>query len=200
MGSLSGMNEADDLGARQAALQGDAAAILAGFDLADVGPVQLAGSYVSGLMVWADLDVMVHVGPGFSPGDVLDVLRRFVDRPDVVGFEYHDERGPRSPTGTVRDERYHVVISVTRGDTVWRIDLTLWLNDPHVNITEWHESLRDSITAEQRDAILRIKDVWHRRPEYPDEVGGTEVYRAVLDDGVRTPQQFADWLTAVCGR
>jgi hypothetical protein len=197
MGSLSGMNE---LLARQAALQAEATSILAELDLTGIGPRHLAGSYVSGLMVWPDLDVMVCVGPEFTPGDVLDLLRRFVERPDVTGFEYHDERGPRSPTGTVRDERYHVVISLTRGDTVWRIDLTLWLNDPHVNITEWHESLRAALTAEQRDAILRIKDVWHRRPEYPDEIGGTDIYRAVLEDGVRTPQQFADWLTAVSGR
>jgi hypothetical protein len=189
-----------ELLARQVALQGEASEVLAELDLADIGPVHLAGSYVSGLMVWPDLDVMVFVGPAFTPGDVLDLLRRFVDRPDVTGFEYHDERGDRSPTGTARDERYHVVVALTRGDTVWRVDLTLWLNDPHVNITEWHESLRDTITAEQRDAILAIKDVWHRRPEYPDEIGGTEVYRAVLDDGVRTPEQFADWVRAVSDR
>jgi hypothetical protein len=42
--------------------------------------------------------------------------------------------------------------------------------------------------------VLRIKDVWHRRPEYPDVVGGTDIYAAVLDDGVRTPDEFAAWL------
>ena len=42
--------------------------------------------------------------------------------------------------------------------------------------------------------MLRIKDAWHRRPEYPGEVGGLEVYTAVLEAGVRTPGQFAAWL------
>ena len=42
--------------------------------------------------------------------------------------------------------------------------------------------------------MLRIKDEWHRRPEYPGEVGGLEIYTAVLEDGVRTPGQFAAWL------
>jgi len=37
-------------------------------------------------------------------------------------------------------------------------------------------------------------DVWHRLPSYPDAVGGWEIYTAVLRDGVRTPEQFADWL------
>src|SRR5262245_63921644 len=123
----------EDLLARQAELQAEATAVLADLDLpaitAERGPMLLAGSYVSGLMCWPDLDVMVYVGAGFSPQDVLLLLQRIVDRPGVVGFDYRDERGSRSPTGTVRDERYHLVIAVTRGGRTWRLDLTLWLND-----------------------------------------------------------------------
>ena len=43
--------------------------------------------------------------------------------------------------------------------------------------------------------MLRIKDVWHRRPEYPDSVSGMEIYTAVLDDDIRTPQGFGNWLS-----
>jgi hypothetical protein len=89
-----------------------------------------------------------------------------------------------------------VVVELDRGSRTWRIDLTLWLNDPHANVTAWHESLRESMTADQRAAILRIKDVWCRLPAYPDRVGGLQIYHAVLDDGVRTPQAFAAWLAA----
>jgi hypothetical protein len=64
---LSGDTSDEDLWARQAALQAEAAAILADLDLAailgDVGPMLLAGSYVSGLMCWPDLDVMVLPAP-----------------------------------------------------------------------------------------------------------------------------------------
>jgi hypothetical protein len=190
----------DELLARQASLQAEAAAVLVDLDLAatvaGIGPMLLAGSYVSGLMCWPDLDVMVFTGGEFSPGDVLHLLRRVVDRPGVIGFDYRDERGPRSPTGTARDERYHVVIQLARDGRTWRIDLTLWLNDPHANVTAWHEWLRDTVTAEQRTAILRIKDAWYRLPSYPDRVGGTQIYDAVLDGGVRSPQQFASWLAA----
>ncbi len=188
----------EDLWARQAALQAEASEVLAGLDLAtifaDIGPVLLTGSYVSSLMCWPDLDVMVHVGGGFTPRDVLRSLQRIVDLPGVVGFDYRDERGPRSPTGSTRDERYHVPIALSRNGQTWRIDLTQWLNDPHANLTAWHESLRERITVEQRSAVLRIKDVWHRLPSYPDHVSGTQIYTAVLDDGVRTPQQFDAWL------
>jgi hypothetical protein len=118
-------------------------------------------------------------------------MTRIVGRTAATALEYHDERGPRCSTGQVRDERYHVPFTVDWAGQRWRIDLTLWLHDPHVNVTTWHEQLRERITAEQRSAVLRIKDVWHRRPEYPARAGGLDIYTAVIDDGVRTPHQFA---------
>jgi hypothetical protein len=188
----------EELRLRQSALQEEARAVLADLDLAavagDLGPVLLTGSYVSGLMCWRDLDAMLLVGGHFTPGDVLGLLRRLVERPGVTGFQYRDERGPRSPTGEVRDERYHVPVTVDRAGRAWRIDLSLWLHDPHLGVTRWHEELREIITGEQRRAVLRIKDVWHRRASYPDQISGLEIYTAVLEHGVRTPHEFAGWL------
>jgi hypothetical protein len=94
----------------------------------------------------------------------------------------------------VRDERYHVGVVIEHGGGTWHIDLSVWLHDLHTNVTAWHDQVRESISDEERDAVLWIKDVWHRRPEYPGEVGGLDVYTAVLEDGVRTPEQFTGWL------
>ncbi|PRY33595.1 hypothetical protein [Pseudosporangium ferrugineum] len=183
---------------RQAALQAEAATVLTGLDLATlvagIGPLVPAGSVVSGLMCWRDLDLMLHVGADFRPVDVLDLMRRIVERPGVVGLQYSDERGPRAPTDQRRDERYHVPITVLHAGETWRIDLTLWLHDPHLNIPAWHEDLSRRITGEQRLAVLRIKDVWHRHPAYPDEIGGVDIYTAVLDHGVSRPDEFGAWL------
>jgi hypothetical protein len=71
---------------------------------------------------------------------------------------------------------------------------SIWLHDPHTNVAAWHKALRDTITDEQRAAVLRIKDVWHRHPDYPDKISGLEIYSAVLNHGVRTAPQFAAWL------
>ena len=188
----------EELLAQESALQEEAAALLAELGLAelvaDVGPLLVTGSFVSGLMCWPELDVMVLAGGGFSPPDVMGLLARIVRRAGVTGLEYRDERGPRCVTGQVRDERYHVPITVERAGRCWQVDLTLWLHDLHENVTRWHEELRGRITAEQRAAVLRIKDDWHPRRSYPHQVGGLEIYAAVLDDGVRTPAQFATWL------
>jgi hypothetical protein len=188
----------DELSARQSLLRQEAAALLEELDrsgiLAEIGPLALAGSYVSELMSWRDLDVMLRVGADYSPKDVLRLISQLMDLPGVIGFDYRDERAHRSPTGQSRDERYHIPFMINRGAGIWRLDLTLWLHDLHQNLTAWHESLRDSITDDQRSAVLRIKDVWFRLPIYPDQISGLDIYTAVIDDDVRTPSQFSDWL------
>lgn len=177
-----------DLFARQAALQAEGAELLARLDC--LGPLEPTGSFVSGLMVWRDLDVMLLGGPSFGPHDVLALLGRAVDLPDLTGFDYADERGERSPTGERRDERFHVALRAGQ----WRVDLSIWLHDAHAGVTAYHRELAASLTDEQRLTILRIKDVWHRRPEYPDEVSGFDIYTAVLEHGVATPPEFGGWL------
>jgi hypothetical protein len=91
---------------------------------------------------------------------------------------------------------YHVPFVLDAGEGRWRIDLSVFLRDLHSHVADWHTRLRDTITDEQRLAVLRIKDVWHRLPSYPDEVSGWEIYSAVLGDGVRAPEQFGRWLAA----
>jgi hypothetical protein len=182
-----------ELRLRQDALRAEADELIPGLVavLGDVGPVMVTGSYVSGLMSWREIDLMVLGGPDFAPRDVLELMRRVITVPGVVELDYRDERGVRRPTEHVRDERYHVGVGVEHGSELWRFDLSIWLHDVHANVTEWHERLRESITPEERDAVLWIKDVWHRRPEYPQRVSGLDVYEAVLQGGVRTPEEFA---------
>ena len=59
--------------------------MIAGLDLAalvgDAGPLLVTGSFVSGLMCWRELDVMVLTGRDFSPEDVMGLLARIVRRP-----------------------------------------------------------------------------------------------------------------------
>jgi hypothetical protein len=87
-----------------------------------------------------------------------------------------------------------VPFDLDAGQGRWRIDLSVFLRDLHGHVAAWHERLRATISDQQRLAVLRIKDVWHRLPSYPDQVSGWELYTAVLRDGVRTPEQFGRWL------
>ena len=158
------------------------------------GTVHVRRTSISHLMSWRELDVMLLAGADFGPQNVMQLISRILELPGIVGFDYRDERAARSPTGQARDERYHVPILFERPAGIWRLDLTLWLHDIHDNVTAWHQALRDSITHEERAAVLRIKDVWFRLPTYPDQIGGLEIYTAVTEGGVRTPEEFDGWL------
>jgi hypothetical protein len=188
----------DELAARQSALHAEATALLDELArsgvFSDIGPLEVTGSYVSELMCWRELDLGLLVGVDYSPADVLHLISRVMELPAVVGFDYRDERADRSTTGLAKEERYHVRFLIDRGGKVWQLDLTLWLHDLHQNVTAWHEALRNKINDNQRAAVLRIKDVWHRLPSYPDQIGGLEIYTAVIEDGVRTPDEFRSWL------
>lgn len=49
------------------------------------------------------------------------------------------------------------------------------------------------LTPDVRAAILLIKHAWADRDDCGTSVRSYDVYRSVLDDGVRTPEQFDRW-------
>ena len=56
------------------------------------------------------------------------------------------------------------------------------------------ETIRPRLDRETRVAILRIKESLVGSSAYGREVHGYDVYTAVLDGGVRTPEGLAAWL------
>jgi hypothetical protein len=72
----------------------------------------------------------------------------------------------------------------------WKIDVSLCSSGSPQGLLAHAEELRRRLTPETRLAILWIKDAWHREPSYPDLVDGMDIYEAVLEHGVRTPEQF----------
>ncbi|MFD1151855.1 hypothetical protein [Saccharothrix hoggarensis] len=186
----------DELLRRQADLQAQADGVVAdlGLDrlLAELGEPVRTGSSALGLMVVPDIDITVAcpaldipavVGVGAQlalHGRVRVVQFRKDDRdwnaephiyPDglYLGVKYRDETGPE-----------------------WNLDLW-FVDEPDRQPDLGHvRELSGRITEETRSAILLIK---HARPDYRSY----DVYRAVLDDGVRTPEDYDEWLAAGTG-
>ena len=183
---------------RAEALQTEAAEIMHTLDLmamlAVLGQPAQIGSSVSGLMVWRDIDVTVRC-QGLTLERVWDALRPLLTNPRVTRLSYSNETGVRSPSGEPADQRFYFVIHYeTAWGTEWKIDISLWTTDaPRTHLAQLAE-LERRLTHETRLAILWIKDVWHRLPVYPYEVGGSEVYDAVLEHGARSPDDFDMYL------
>ncbi len=151
-----------------------------------VGRVAMVGSSQFGLMASTNLDFEIYV-----------------ERPDIaVGFEVIRAI---AQTPGVRQVLYLNVLDTTDPGLYWRVDYadsegTLWDIDqwlvpndhPHAGVAErLVESMRQALTNETRRIILAIKAA---RPELL-KCRGIDVYKAVLRDGVKTPDEFARWLS-----
>jgi hypothetical protein len=183
---------------RATALQSDAETLIHTLALRELleglGPIELVGSVVSGLMVWRDIDVCVDC-PDLSPERAWDGLRPLLIDPKLTRLDYRNETGERTVDGDPTDQRLYVVLRYEAEPGVaWKIDLSLWTVAAPTAPGELLAELQQDLTDETRLAILWIKDVWHRLPVYPYEVGGFEVYDAVLHHGVRTPEGFDHFL------
>jgi hypothetical protein len=182
---------------RQDALQREAAEVVASLGLLELlgtaGMVRPIGSAPAGLMVWRDLDFSIYCATA-EPDPVVEVLRTLMLRDGVREVSFADELGPRSPSGLPKDQRYYSVLRYAHAAEVWKLDLSFWTRSGPDGEFSDPDRLRARLDDETRLAILWIKDVWHRRPEYPYEIGGIDIYDAVLNHRVRTPTEFDAYL------
>jgi hypothetical protein len=182
---------------RQDALQAEGSRVIAELDLmsllARAGRAEQIGSLVSGLMVWRDIDVCT-VSAGLSVNGAWEVMRPIIARPEITRVSYTNESGHLNTSGRPYDDRHYFVIHYeTAAHDDWKIDITFWLTDgPREQRARALALTR--LPRETRICILWLKDVWHRLPTYPYDVGGTDIYDAVLEHGVRTPDEFDAYL------
>jgi hypothetical protein len=183
---------------RQDALQAEADRLVELLDLPAMlgraGRFERLGSSVSGLMVWRDLDLGVSCGV-LSREKAWETMVPLLAHPNTTRLSYLNEIGQFTPPELRGYGRYYFVARhQTEAGGEWKIDVSLWSPESPPGRLAHAEQLRRRLTPETRLAILWIKDAWYRFPAYPDVVGGMDVYEAVLEHGVRTPEQFGRYL------
>jgi hypothetical protein len=163
--------------------------------LAVVGTPEQIGSSMSGLMVYPDVDFNI-ASRDPSLASVYSAMLPLLTRPDVIALQYRNETGNLAPPDLQEDRRYYFVVRYAApSGRVWKLDFSFWLSDAPRGQADYVDYLKRELTDETRLAILWIKDVWHKDPTYPYPVGGYDIYEAVLNHGIRTPTQFAEYLT-----
>jgi hypothetical protein len=193
------VEQADELLRQQAELQTEARAVEADLQLDEllgaIGQVNRVGSAALGLMVWRDVDLTV-VCAKLALEPVAAVGARLAAHPRVNTITFrndsrHWKTNPDYPDGLYLGVGYR---SPTHAD--WKLDI--WFVDeperqPDLAHMRWMPA---RLTAETRTTILVIKSAWASRPEYGKRVKSVDIYSAVLEDGVRTPEAFDEWLGA----
>jgi hypothetical protein len=194
----------DDLFRRELLLRGEAEAVLDDLGLVAgleaVGDPVRTGSLALGVMVKPDIDIttvcaVLDVATFDAVTQLATRLARH-ERVWQVTFR-NDTRGWNAQPAVYPDGLYLQVRYRSVRPRDWSLDL--WFVDqPERQPDLLHlRTLLPRLTDETRAAILRIKEEWTPRPEYGRSVNGTVIYEAVLDGGVRTVPEFAEWFERV---
>lgn len=179
---------------RQDELQADARQIVRDLDLlallAQAGPVVEHGSALTGLMTWPDLDISV-TSPNLDPERAYEIMNPLLKHSRTTMVRYTNETGKRSFSGSPQDERLFFMVYYEHSNSVvWKLDIPFWLYPEPRGDAEYHAQITARLTPETRLAILWLKDLWHASPVYPVAVGSVDIYDAVLNHEVRTPEAF----------
>jgi hypothetical protein len=193
------MGASDDILARAAARQRDATRVLVGLELLArlraVGEPVLVGAYAYELMVAPDIDIEVFArNPSAHEG--LAALAPLVDVPGVTHLSFSNHLSD-ADQGLYFRLRYQ-----EPGGPDWKVDCWLLPSDhPGPLSRNLVGPMRSALSADQRQTILTLKEaLWEARDVFPPaERHSIDVYRAVLDDGVRTLDEFLAWRGRVPG-
>jgi hypothetical protein len=187
----------DDLSRQQTDLQAEARAVEADLRLDElltpVGQVNRVGSAALGLMVRRDLDLTV-VCTRLALEPVAAVGARLAAHPRVHTVTFRNDSRQWKTNPNYPDGLYLGVGYRSPANDDWTLDIW-FVDEPERQPDLAHmRSIPAKLTPEARATILRVKSAWAARPEYGKTVRGVDIYTAVLEDGVRTLEEFDAWL------
>lgn len=160
--------------------------------LAAVGEPIRVGSSALGLLVKRDVDITVvcpELGKAVHEA-VVSIGAELVRHHRVERVLFRNDTGDWNTDANYPDGFYLGVTYRSAAGDDWNLDIW-FVDEPERQQDLNHvKSLPARLTPETRTAILEIKKAYLGRPEYGKSVNGYEIYRAVLDDGVRTSEEF----------
>ncbi|MFI1825227.1 hypothetical protein ACH41E_02065 [Streptomyces sp. NPDC020412] len=163
--------------------------------LAGVGTPTVVGSAALGLMVRRDLDLDVTCErlDDAAVAAVAAVGARLATHPQVRLVTFRNDCGAWNREPDAYPNGLYLGVECVSSGATWNLDVW-FLDEPERQPSTAHlTTLRPRLTDRTRAAIIDIKRAWADRPEYGTTVKSFDVYRAVLDDGVRDPAQFETW-------
>ena len=145
----------------------------------------IVGAIRYGLVVALDIDVEIY-SDNPSIGQGFEVMSRIASLPGVWQVRFSNELD-----GPDQGLYWRIRYRDEAGD-VWKVDNWLLSHDhPHAHWAErFAEAMQKALADETRRAILEIKEALLGEAD----IRGIDVYRAVLEGGVRSLSEFRHWM------
>lgn len=161
--------------------------------LTRIGRPTLTGSAALRVMVAHDIDLTVAVTKldSQSVDAVAGLGAKLATRPDVRVVTFRKDIGHWNTDPGYPDGLYLFVECTEDVGDVWTLDIW-FVDEPDRQPDLQHvQSLRPRIDPVTQAAILAIKRATNGRRPDGTRLPSFEIYQAVLDRGVRTPEEFA---------
>ena len=148
----------------------------------------VVGAVSHGLVVAPDIDMEVQaedpqIGQGFQ------VMAQVAESSNVVRIEFKNDLGTRGKWF------YWEVHYRDEDGVVWTIETYFCgPGDPYAGFSErLTEAMKKALTEDHRVAILTVKEALCERGLMED-TKSTDIYRAVVDDRIRSVGDFLEWI------
>lgn len=155
--------------------------------LSKFGKPTIVGSYALSLMSRPDIDIVVVSQMKIQ--DYLETVTYLFPKQNIYSLSLQDFRKsiyPDRPQGL-----YCGISFLVKPKTFWKIDI--WFL-PVAKALDLVNSVKSRLTDENRLTILKIKNEMREKTKHGKEVSGMDVYKAVLDNGVRDLEEFRRYL------
>jgi hypothetical protein len=144
-------------------------------------------------MAWRDLDIHIvradiDVAPFFELGAAIAGLL------SPARMHFRNEMVMR--TSGLPHGFYWGVYLGDEKRGAWKIDIWIATAAQFAPSFEFQRSIHERLTEERRSAILRIKSAVWNHPEYRRGFSSADIYRAVIDEGVRDVDGFLARISA----
>ena len=155
---------------------------------------KIVGSAANGLMALQDVDIHCYTEtPNLE--DIVEIIQKLIFIPTVqmVHFNnYQEFRRDYNKISVNFPLGYYLGFRSIQPSGEWKIDM--WFkkeNDPK----EYDSSKLDSLSNEQRVAILRLKQQFKQGKGYKDGALSVDFYKAVLEKSIRSEEEFSEYLS-----
>ena len=159
--------------------------------LNNYGLVHITGSYALDLMTWRDLDIYIATNT-ITEAQFFELGAAINCKFNPVKMSYRNERIQRSE-GLPPGLYWGVYFGNERKDA-WKIDIWAMDEKECKRRIQYCDDLAARINDSAKQAILAIKSACWTDPEYRRSYAGKDIYEAVLDNKIRTIEEFRGFL------
>ena len=161
--------------------------------LSKYGKPYITGSYALNLMTWRDLDIYLESDVTTEPvffnlgAEIKSILH-------PVKMNYRNEikdRTPGLPTGL-----YWGIYLGNEREGAWKIDIWAMNKKECRHRIAFCDDLLAQINDDAKEMIFEIKSACWKDPEYRRSYTSRDIYEAVLDNKVRSVEEFKELLQA----